>query len=414
MLSKNKRRLLLLLLLKKRQYNRQWWVRPILKQRILKGEFHNLIAEMRLGDAEYFFAYFRMTATKFEELLTLVACHLKPKNTRPDIISPAERLAITLRFLATGDAQQTISFNFRVGRSTICSIVARTCEVLWLVLRDIYMIPPNEHTWRQIITEYWTKWNFPNCCGAIDGKHCIIQAPKRSGSLYFNYKGTYSINLMAVADANYCFVIVDIGAFGKQSDGGVFNNSKLYKRLEAKSLKIPNNLSLPGTSQLLPTVFLGDEAFPLKPYLMRPFPGKNLSFIRSIYNYRLSRARRVIENAFGILSTRWRILRRPMILNPQNACAVIKATCVLHNFLMRTNTSMYCPESFVDCDLGMGKFSNGEWRNSSISSMLHDTSHSNRCSRSSLDLREKFANYFLTAAGKVEWQENYINRLQST
>ena len=68
--------------------------------------------------------------------------------------------------------------------------------------------------------------------GAIDGKHCVIQKPANSGSLYLNYKGTFSVVLMAISDANYKFVSVEVGSYGKQSDGGIFSSSKLGQFLK--------------------------------------------------------------------------------------------------------------------------------------------------------------------------------------
>lgn len=68
------------------------------------------------------------------------------------------------------------------------------------------------------------QWNFPNCVGAIDGKHIHIRAPDKTGTLFFNYKKTFSINLMAIASAEYKFLMVDIGQTGSASDGGVWEN----------------------------------------------------------------------------------------------------------------------------------------------------------------------------------------------
>jgi len=86
--------------------------------------------------------------------------------------------------------------------------------------------------WTDIATGFYNKWQFPNCTGAIDGKHVIIEALPKSGSTFFNYKGAHSIIFLATCDSEYIFTTVDIGAYGRQSDGGFFARSKLGRALE--------------------------------------------------------------------------------------------------------------------------------------------------------------------------------------
>ena len=87
------------------------------------------------------------------------------------------------------------------------------------------MSAPTEEQWKQIADRFWSKWQFPNCLGAIDGKHVIIQALPNSGTIFYNYKGSFSIVLMALASADYSFVMVDVGVFSSQSDGGIFKKN---------------------------------------------------------------------------------------------------------------------------------------------------------------------------------------------
>lgn len=131
----------------------------------------------------------------------------------------------------------------------------------------------------------------------MDGKHIFIQAPANSGSLYFNYKGTFSVVLLALVDADYRFLVVDVGSYGSNSDGGIFANSVLGKALRDGTLNVPPPSELPGAPEL-------GKVFPLKPYLLRPYPRRRLPTDKIIFNYRLSRARRISENVFGILSQR--------------------------------------------------------------------------------------------------------------
>jgi len=92
----------------------------------------------------------------------------------------------------------------------------------------------------------------------------------------------------------------------------------------------PDNID---TGEVFPYCMVADAAFPLKPSIMRPYPGKSLSREEKIFNYRLSQARQVIENTFGIMSSKWRVFRRPIITHPDKAALITKATCCLHNYL---------------------------------------------------------------------------------
>lgn len=90
-------------------------------------------------------------------------------------------------------------------------------------------------------------------------------------------------------------------------------------------------------SGALPYVIVGDEAFPLKTYLMRPYSGRNLPEDKRIFNYRLSRARRVSENAFGMICQKFRLFFGKMQLSPSNADSIILSALCLHNFLRNDN-----------------------------------------------------------------------------
>ena len=195
---------------------------------------------------------------------------------------------------------------------------------------------PIEEQWKAISAEFFQRTGFPNCIGAIDGKHIQIQAPANSGSLYFNYKKTFSTVLLALVDAQYNFIAVDVGSYGKNSDGGILAHSNLGEALENGTFRLPPDEPLPGTSVSAPYVIVGDEAFPLKRYLMRPFPGPQLTTDeRSNFNYRLTIARRYVENAFGILSQKFRIFNRRIQSTPDHVDYIVMATCILHNFIRK-------------------------------------------------------------------------------
>jgi len=110
---------------------------------------------------------------------------------------------------------------------------------------------------------------FPNCILAIDGKHVRIRSPSNSGSLFHNYKDYFSIVLLAMVDANYKFVAVDIGSFGKEGNSGIFLKSNMGKQILNGTFKFPKDCNLPGSDKVAPHVIVGDEAFRLHKHIIR-------------------------------------------------------------------------------------------------------------------------------------------------
>ena len=143
-----------------------------------------------------------------------------------------------------------------------------------------------------------------------------------------------------------------MGCNGRVSDGGVFNNSSLYKAITEGTLHLPQGCPLPGSEEDVPFVFVGDEAFPLKTYLLKPYAARALDDKTRIFNYRLSKARLIVENAFGILASRFGVFRKPIPLDPDKAEVIVLAACSLHNFL-RTNKDArdtYSPPGSFDTE----------------------------------------------------------------
>lgn len=167
------------------------------------------------------------------------------------------------RFLASGDSFRSLHYNFRVGASSAHAIIVETCSVLWDILAPIYLKCPDEDIWKQSSVGF-KSLGFPNCCGAIDGKHLKIQSPANSGSMIFNHLKTFSTVLLAICDANKNFVYVDIGAYGGQSDGGVLSNSSFGKRLDSNGIHFPRPTPQHGLSSTFPYFIIADAAFPLK------------------------------------------------------------------------------------------------------------------------------------------------------
>lgn len=270
-------------------------------------------------------------------------------------------------------------------------------------------IPKTQEKWMEVVNEFDTKWNFPHCVGAIDGKHVALQCPIKSSSEFINYKGFFSIVLFALVDANYNFMFVDIGCQGRISDGGVFSSTELYRLMDQKLLNLPTPTSLNGREEDVPYFFIGDEAFAMAENLMKVYPGYHPKGSKQrIYNYRVCRARRVVENVFGIMSAVFRILRKPLLLEPEKSSLIVMTVVLLHNFLRRRPQSaeLYTPKGTFDCE-EEGVVRNGTWRgDADIMSSLLPLRRIARRTRSTLsDIRDELADYFLNE-GLVPWQND--------
>lgn len=269
------------------------------------------------------------------------------------------------------------------------------CRSINLKNKIVFQVPATEDEWKKIERGFNTRWNFPGAHGAIDGKHICIQAPPDCGSDYFNYKGSNSIVLMAVVDDDYCFIYTNIGANGRCSDGGVFQNCSIFRDLENNML--PNN-----------GFFVGDDAFPLKSYLLKPYKHSPLTYEQKFFNYRLSRARRIVENAFGILASRFRIFRTSISTNLTVTDRIVRTTCTIHNWLRKTSRT-YLTTRCVDYEnLETGEIIPGLWRDANFDLQNIQPVGSNHSSRMARQLRERYTNYFVNE-GAVSWQSRMIH-----
>lgn len=240
------------------------------------------------------------------------------------------------------------------------------------------------------------------------------QFPMR-GSECYNYRFGHSLILFAVADAKYKFIVVDVGSRGRESDGGVFDRSEFGELFNQGLLQFPEAVYYEEINARLPIVLLGDDAFPFHEHLMKPFPfdisGKPEEVV---YNYRLSRARRVVENAFGILTARWRILRKNIVGSETLAQNVILACTALHNLHLQREDSIpskqkvYLPKGYADTYKTNGKLKKGRWRNEvkhdqdAIYLRLLQEAERGTNLETADDVREKLVEYFIKKP--VPWQ----------
>lgn len=218
--------------------------------------------------------------------------------------------------------------------------------------------------------------------------------------------------LMGICDATYRFLYIDVGANGRISDGGVYNKSTFHQALHSNEnpLEIPPPCKLPGRNVNVPFVLVGDDAFALDEHLMKPYAHQNLSNIERTYNYRLSRARRTIENVFGILANKFRIFHQPLQLNPQKCRIVTKAACALHNFLIDWNsTSKYMQGGLADSFDENDHYRLGSWRQDTAQDNFYRMQECGQreMTRKIQTMRDELAQYFINE-GELGFQYENI------
>ncbi len=193
-----------------------------------------------------------------------------------------------------------------------------------------------------------------------------------------------------MVDGDYNFLYVNVGTNGRSNDAAIFSESKLYAALENGSLNMPSQ-----------HVILGDSAFPLKPYLMKPYGSRKCSAKQSVFNYRLSRARRIVENAFGILTWRFHVFTHATELKTSTVDSIVLAACSLHNWLRATNPSYITTGVADEEDENTGEIIPGLWRQEvqELMSMARPRS-SNNYSRAAEIIRSQYTDFF--------WEEGVI------
>ncbi|CAH2007715.1 unnamed protein product [Acanthoscelides obtectus] len=317
--------------------NRRYWVHPYIKRNI-KCRLFVAAKELQQTDAK-FLSLYRMSKESYTHLVELLVPHIHQRDTHMrECVSAEERILITIRYLATGATFTSISLYFARGDSTVSRIIGEITAIIWDALKDIYMPTPDKNQWKIIAQRFHLLWNLPNCLGALDGKHIRIEKLPNSGSLNFNYKSYHSIVLMACSDADGLFTYIETGFAGRNSDGGIFRASAIKHFIEGDNLDLPTPLRLPNddNNYKFPFYFVGDEAFPLLHYLLRPYPQRVLDNTKRIFNYRLSRGRKTVECAFGMMTEKFQVLSTAIRCHDNiKINNIVKSVCILHNYVRK-------------------------------------------------------------------------------
>lgn len=213
---------------------------------------------------------------------------------------------------------------------------------------------------------------------------------------------------MAVCDANSRFININVGGYGSEHDSAVFEKSKFGQLLKNNQLNLPESSMVGGVQ--MPYVFISDDAFPIGPHLIKPYPKSTPNPMEQTFNRRLSRARLTIEKSFGMLSNRFLIFQKLIHIEPEKVKLIATALCILHNILIDRNRDLY---GFDDED----NIDATQWENVNLVGMRttnipFQNLDNNRSANNTIgkNIRNNFTIFFNSPEGSLHFVNNENNR----
>ncbi|XP_017025421.1 putative nuclease HARBI1 isoform X1 [Drosophila kikkawai] len=354
------------------------------------------LRELLLGDEETFRAFHSMSTLSFRKLLRILRARLERQDSQITGSVPAEvRMHMTFRFLATGESFATLAGIFQLPKKRIKDIVAETLSSIVKRLKRTFLeIPRTEEQWLSIARDFQEMWNFPHCLGAVDGHHIAFRSKTITDASYSNYRQFKSIIMLALVDAQHRFLYVDASCKGGAEDA--FTDSPLFDAMESNWLNIPPESNLPGLEEELPHVILADQGFHLQPWLMKPYETSEAqTMVKKVFNYRLNRAHRVVGNALGIMSNRFRAIQTELELEEVSQITnLVKATSILHNFLISEEREEYLHGLETE-DIDFMALIPGDWRaNNFLMGLAPLSDRLDDCENVARSVRDGFTTYF--------------------
>ncbi|KAK3736780.1 hypothetical protein QZH41_001694 [Actinostola sp. cb2023] len=251
-----------------------------------------------------------------------------------DAIPPEKVLALGLYRLGHGNSYVSIGPVFNVGKSTVIEAVQDVVEGLYEFRNEVIKFPETPAETAAVIETFEQLSDLPNIAGAIDGSHVRIKAPIESKADYFSRYQQYDFIIQAVVDGKKLFMDFCCGYPGAMHDGRVLRRSTIFQRAEARQILTAPTININGRN--IGPYLVGDSAYPISPWLIKPYPEGTRDPDEKNFNKELSSARVKVECAFGLLKSRWRVLMKRFDSEIEFAIKSTIACAVLHNICIRS------------------------------------------------------------------------------
>ncbi|KAM7257409.1 hypothetical protein ACFE04_013150 [Oxalis oulophora] len=283
----------------------------------------------RSSDLKQFGFVFNISTKTFNYICSLVKEDMRSSHayTNGPTLTLKDKVAVALRRLSSGETLTNIGESFGMNQSTVSQITWRFVESM--EERGLHHLqwPSMESDMENIKSKFEKIEGLPNCCGAIDITHILMNIPTlddKSSGVWCNAKKQYSMILQAIVDPHMRFQDVIAGWPGSLSDAQVLQNSGFFKLCE-------DGKRLNGKNEYI----VGDSGFPLLQWLITPYQGKELSDIQAEFNRRHAATRLVASMALARLKKMWRIIKGVMWMPDKTRLPrIILVCCLLHNIII--------------------------------------------------------------------------------
>ncbi|XP_033913402.2 uncharacterized protein LOC117434839 isoform X1 [Acipenser ruthenus] len=274
---------------------------------------------------------FRMKKSTFFYIVSELQPLLEHQKTKfRDPVSVEKRVAIALWRFATNLEYRSIGQRFGVSRTTVYRCVRDVCLAITRVLKPKFLSKPTEADFKRASEGFREICGLPMCAGAVDCTHIPIIGPEENHADYYNAQGWHSVVLQGIVDHRGRFWDVSVGHPGNTHDSHALRMSSMWQKASSGTLFPSHSEELCGCT--LSYMIAGDSGYPLKPWLMRPYSGREeLTAPQRDFNARLGRAHAVAEGAFGRLKGRWRCLLKRNDCQLHILSSLLRACCILHN-----------------------------------------------------------------------------------
>ena len=284
----------------------------------------------------------RLPRHEVEQLAELLKDDLAPDDACVRNPVPLlKRVCIAITKLASCCEYRVVGEKYGVSKSTVYRCVTAFCYAMAKHKGKFIKFPTTEEACA-IADRIAESHGYIQAFGAIDGSHIAINPPADGLADYINRKMYPSIVLQGLVDDRYTFRDVSCKCPGSMHDSAVFNNSSLSTRIERQMPQ--RSLVIDGVA--IPLHILGDPAYPLTTCIIKPYTGRNLTPEQESFNVYHSGARMMVENAFGRLKSRWRMVAKRLDCVTELSPYVIMTCCMLHNICERMKTPVHVDECF--------------------------------------------------------------------